>query len=148
MAHGACSDHERQRIYVSGGSAKASCDFGPGLNEMEVLDMSDQSNGNLLTNVTAIQISNGNIDGSENPPNWSKCSAMHGGRSYLASAVGEDGNVFTVGGCLSEDYSTAEMYSPDTNQWTKLAHTLTKRDSLGDTNKLHIMLTIIIIYWM
>ena len=37
MAHGVVADEEDGLIYVMGGSAKASADFGPGLDEMEIL---------------------------------------------------------------------------------------------------------------
>ncbi len=68
-----------------GGSAKASADFGPGLEEMEILD----PNGNSTE--------------------WQMSSPMEIGRSYLASAAGE-GHIYVVGGCLTEGVSTAETF--------------------------------------
>ncbi len=101
-------------IFVMGGSAKTSENFGPGLDEMEVFDTES-------------------ADEQENPDEdvespWVISSSMNVGRSYLASAS-LGGKIYVVGGCLSEDHSTCEAF--DGQQWHKVPSTLCKRDSLG-----------------
>ena len=109
VAHGLVADGNR--LYVTGGSAKASQDFGPGLDEMEVLTLDEDNN----------------VEQS-----WTCVGSMKTGRSYLASAAdGEAGRVYVVGGCLTENRSTAEVYLTKSNKWVNIASTLTKRDSLG-----------------
>ena len=45
---------------------------------------------------------------------------MSEGRSFLGSAeVG--GRVFMIGGCLNEDYSTTEVWDPDTGTFQYIA---------------------------
>lgn len=119
VAHGVTSDDER--IYVTGGSAKASRDFGPGLNEMEILRPGCSSSSSTTST-----------------PQWTKGSSMNVGRSYLASTLLHEpddhrqaGNLFVVGGCLTETVSTAEEYDSRTRKWRPIASTLSKRDSLA-----------------
>ena len=104
VAHGAVAYEDK--LYVMGGSAKASADFGPGLDEMEALDPASNSSG------------------------WSTVGSMLVGRSYLASSAGE-GKIYMVGGCLTEKVSTAECYDVETQTYRRMPNTLSKRDSLG-----------------
>ena len=72
---------------------------------------------------------------------WRMAGAMKVGRSYLASAILDewkfsadgagDRMIYVVAGCLSESTSTAEVYNTRTKEWTTIADTLGKRDSLG-----------------
>ena len=56
-------------------------------------------------------------------------------RSYLASAAGKAGRrIYTVGGDLNVDGSTAECLDLESGRWYPIAPTLTKRDSLGLVN--------------
>jgi len=112
VAHGAVATKDGA-LYVMGGSAKASEDFGPGLDEMEVLRATKTEDG--LPEVLAP---------------WVGVSSMNVGRSYLAAAEAE-GAVYVVGGCLSAGTSTTEAYDSLTDTWRTLASTLTKRDSAG-----------------
>ena len=45
---------------------------------------------------------------------------MSEGRSFLGSAA-VDGRVFMIGGCLNEDYSTTEVWDPDTGTFQYIA---------------------------
>ncbi len=114
VAHGVTA--AGNSIYVMGGSAKAcNKDFGPGLNEMEVLTF--------------------DVDTGDVQDEWCRQSSMTERRSYLASASGSGGRrIYTVGGDLNEKGSTAEYYDLDQGKWVGVARTLTKRDSLGLVN--------------
>ena len=67
-------------------------------------------------------------------------SSMDSGRSYLASTLAKNDShysksggkyVYVVAGCLTENTSTAEVFSIKSGLWHNLPNTLTKRDSLG-----------------
>lgn len=107
VAHGVVVHNNK--IFVTGGSAKANANFGPGLYEMEYISLDD--NNNVLHD-------------------WKVAGTMKEGRSFLGSAA-IDGKVYSVGGCLSENYSTTEVWNPDTGQFVEVAKSLTKRDSQG-----------------
>jgi len=77
VAHGAVATADGD-LFVMGGSAKASQDFGPGLYEMEVLRTEETETGEV------------NV---KSP--WSMVSSMGTGRSYLSSAE-VDGRIFVV----------------------------------------------------
>jgi hypothetical protein len=112
VAHGVTT--RDSKICVMGGSSKASKDFGPGLNQMEVLTFDEE--GNVETK-------------------WEVESSMLERRSYLASCCGSGGRrIYTVAGDLNEDGSTAEVYDVEGKRWVQMAQTLTKRDSLGLVN--------------
>ena len=49
-----------------------------------------------------------------------KLGKMSEGRSFLGSAE-VDGRVFMIGGCLNEDYSTTEVWDPDTGTFQYIA---------------------------
>ena len=83
MAHGVATDGNR--IFVTGGSAKANSNFGPGLYEMEMCEV---------------------VEGKK--PEWQMVGEMGEGRSFLGSVV-LDKMVYQIGGCLSEDKSTTEV---------------------------------------
>ncbi|TRY68736.1 hypothetical protein TCAL_10748 [Tigriopus californicus] len=132
VAHGVTSDDER--IYVTGGSAKASRDFGPGLNEMEILQSCSSSPGSSSNTNTNTTTTSNSISAAK----WIMGSSMDVGRSYLASALLHEpddprhaGDLFVVGGCLTETVSTAEVYDSRTRKWRTIANTLSKRDSLA-----------------
>ena len=111
VAHGVTANDNQ--LFVMGGSAKASADFGPGLNEMEILSVEETKEG-------------------LEKPRWSLVSSMEVGRSYLASTVsGDKTKIYAVGGCLMEKRSSAEFYDLKHQVWQSIAPTLTKRDSLG-----------------
>merc|ERR1719411_2176203 len=96
-------------IFVAGGSAKANANFGPGLYEMESWRVSQEE---------------------KVKPEWRIAGKMSEGRSFLGSAA-VDGRVFMIGGCLNEDYSTTEVWDPDTGTFQYIAKSLGKRDSQG-----------------
>jgi hypothetical protein len=77
VAHGAVATADGL-LYVMGGSAKASEDFGPGLDEMEALRTEKSESGDLKI---------------VSP--WSRLSSMSVGRSYLSSAE-IDGQIYVV----------------------------------------------------
>ena len=83
VAHGVATDGNR--IFVTGGSAKANSNFGPGLYEMEMCEV---------------------VEGEK--PEWQMVGEMGEGRSFLGSVV-LDKMVYQIGGCLSEDKSTTEV---------------------------------------
>ena len=83
MAHGVATDGNR--IFVTGGSAKANSNFGPGLSEMEMCEV---------------------VEGAK--PEWQLVGEMEEGRSFLGSVV-LDRKVYQIGGCLSEEKSTTEV---------------------------------------
>ena len=83
VAHGVATDGNR--IFVTGGSAKANSNFGPGLYEMEMCEV---------------------VEGKK--PEWQMVGEMGEGRSFLGSVV-LDKMVYQIGGCLSEDKSTTEV---------------------------------------
>ena len=83
VAHGVATDGNR--IFVTGGSAKANSNFGPGLSEMEMCEV---------------------VDGKK--PEWQLVGEMGEGRSFLGSVV-LDSKVYQIGGCLSEEKSTTEV---------------------------------------
>jgi len=97
------------RIYVTGGSAKANANFGPGLYEMEYITLDEDSK--VLHD-------------------WKIAGKMKEGRSFLGSAV-VHGKVYSIGGCISEQYSTTEVWSAETGEFTNAASSLSKRDSHG-----------------
>ena len=83
VAHGVATDGNR--IFVTGGSAKANSNFGPGLSEMEMCEV---------------------VEGAK--PEWQLVGEMEEGRSFLGSVV-LDRKVYQIGGCLSEEKSTTEV---------------------------------------
>ena len=120
MAHGVATDGNR--IFVTGGSAKANSNFGPGLSEMEMCEV---------------------VDGKK--PEWQLVGEMEEGRSFLGSVV-LDSKVYQIGGCLSEEKSTTEVsfscshlrsgvvwqvWDPDTRKFSAIPRSLSKRDSQG-----------------
>ncbi|CAB4054238.1 KLHL2_3 [Lepeophtheirus salmonis] len=107
VAHGVIT--HRNKIYVMGGSAKTSKDFGPGLNEMEVYDPEFGD--------------------------WIRHESMTEGRSFLGAAV-LDSKIYCTAGCLSEGHSSCEVYNLSKDQeedmgWYRIKPTLSKRDSCG-----------------
>ena len=93
-------------IFVTGGSAKANANFGPGQYEMETIRL-DADNGVVH--------------------DWKIVAAMKEARSFLGSAAVND-NIYAIGGCLTNEFSTVEMWSPASGQFTMVANTLCKRD--------------------
>jgi len=51
---------------------------------------------------------------------WTRLAPMNDSRTYFACAVLKDGRVFVAGGEYGNGGSTAEMYDPRTNTWTRL----------------------------
>jgi len=107
VAHAVTTSQDR--IYVTGGSAKANANFGPGLYEMEYITL-DKDN----------QIMH----------DWKIAGVMKEGRSFLGSAAVQD-NVYNIGGCLNESFSTIEVWNPETGEFTEKSRSLSKRDSQG-----------------
>jgi len=105
VAHGVATDGNR--IFVTGGSAKANSNFGPGLSEMEMCEV---------------------VEGKK--PEWQLVGEMGEGRSFLGSVV-LDSKVYQIGGCLSEEKSTTEVWDPDTRKFSAIPRSLSKRDSQG-----------------
>ena len=107
VAHGCLAMEDK--IFVTGGSAKANANFGPGLYEMEYVKVEDDE---------SIK------------PEWKVAGTMQEGRSFLGSAsVG--GKIYQIGGCLSENYSTTEVWDPNTGKFSDIPKGLCKRDSHG-----------------
>lgn len=107
VAHGCVALDDK--IFVTGGSAKANANFGPGLYEMECLKVEEDE---------SIK------------PEWKVAGTMQEGRSFLGSAA-VAGKIYQIGGCLSEDYSTTEVWDPKTGKFSDIAVSLCKRDSQG-----------------
>ena len=107
VAHGCVAEDDR--IFVTGGSAKANANFGPGLYEMEFLKVEEDE---------------------KIKPEWKVAGTMQEARSFLGSAV-VHGKVYQIGGCLSEGHSTTEVWDPTTATFTNIPHSLCKRDSQG-----------------
>jgi len=110
VAHGVTVDDDT--IYVTGGSAKANANFGPGLSEMECCKVDK--------------------DGSKKPE-WKTIGTMAEGRSFLGSTV-LAGKVYQMAGCINEDFSTNEVWDPKSGKFEQVANCLSKRDSQGQTN--------------
>lgn len=105
VAHGVTVSNNQ--IFVTGGSAKANANFGPGLYEMEFVSLGPT--GEVLHD-------------------WRIAGKMKEGRSFLGSAA-VNGKIYNVGGCLSEDNSTAEVWDPLTGKFSDVSRCLGKRDS-------------------
>lgn len=104
VAHGAVASGDT--IYVTGGSAKANANFGPGLYEMEACRVEEEK------------------------PEWRTVGTMAEGRSFLGSAA-VGGKVYQIAGCINEDFSTSEVWDPKTGKFEHVAKSLSKRDSQG-----------------
>ncbi|XP_023333600.1 kelch-like protein 3 [Eurytemora carolleeae] len=107
VAHGVTT--YGNQIFVTGGSAKANANFGPGLYEMEMIELDE--NSKILHD-------------------WKVAGTMKEGRSFLGSAA-VNGKVYSIGGCLSEEFSTTEVWNPETGKFSEASKSLSKRDSQG-----------------
>ena len=59
---------------------------------------------------------------------------MNEGRNFAGTCLdNNEEKIYVVAGCLTKRTSTAEVYDINTSKWTKIANTLTKRDSCGLT---------------
>jgi len=65
------------------------------------------------------------IDFNDDPPAWEYASAMSHARQHANAVILPDGNVFVIGGGLTNEYEDPvlipEMYDPDTDTWTEMA---------------------------
>ena len=111
VAHGVVSDEE-DNVIVVGGCAKSGAEaFGEGLKTMELK----------------------NLGYNRNKETWkTNENEMKEGRNFAGTCYSRhDGQIYTVGGCLTEASSTVEAFNPALGKWKTLPNTKNKRDSLG-----------------